>query len=179
MSNWLNHNIDRRRFLKFSGGTAAGLVAAGCALTGEESDVAAERTDLRATLPYPRTVVARATELEVDKPLVFSYPDDQSPCAVLKTGNPTPGGVGPDGDIVAYSTQCPHMGMPLSYDPEARTFKCFKHFSIYDPEALGQQVCGQSTENMPRVQLDYDGETDELLAIGVAGLIYGRVSNII
>ncbi|MFP4649263.1 MAG: arsenate reductase (azurin) small subunit [Halorhodospira sp.] len=179
MRHWLNRRLDRRHFLKASGGTAAGLAVAGCAVKAEEQEAAGQQTELKATLPYPRAAIARASELEVDEPVEFTYPDDQSPCALLKTGRSIVGGVGPEKDIVAYSTFCPHMGMPLVYDAEAQTFKCFKHFSIFDPDLRGQQVCGQSTQSLPNVQLAYDEETDELSAVGLAGLIYGRASNIL
>ncbi|MFP4129657.1 MAG: arsenate reductase (azurin) small subunit [Halorhodospira sp.] len=179
MRHWLNRRIDRRRFLKASGGTAAGLAVAGCTVTAEEQQGTAQQEAPKATLPYPRTAIARASELTVDEPVTFNYPDEQSPCALLKTGRPVDGGVGPEGDIVAYSTLCSHMGMPLTYDAEARTFKCFEHFSIFDPELRGQQVCGHATDDLPRIQLAYDESSDELSAIGVAGLIYGRASNIL
>ena len=40
-------------------------------------------------------------------------------------------------------------------------------------------VCGQATENLPRVLLDYDAKTDTLNAVGVDGLIYGRQANVL
>jgi arsenite oxidase small subunit len=40
-------------------------------------------------------------------------------------------------------------------------------------------VCGQATENLPRIKLDYDAKTDSIHASGVDGLIYGRQSNIL
>ena len=40
-------------------------------------------------------------------------------------------------------------------------------------------VCGQATENLPRVVLEYDAKTDTVTAVGVDGLIYGRQSNIL
>ena len=94
-------------------------------------------------------------------------------------GKPTPGGVGPDGDIVAHSILCTHMGCPVSYDATAKTFKCPCHFSIFDPEKNGQMVCGQATENLPQIQLIYDANSDSVSAVGVNGLIYGRQSNIL
>ncbi|WP_335582884.1 arsenate reductase (azurin) small subunit [Cupriavidus sp. USMAHM13] len=112
-------------------------------------------------------------------PLAFSYPDAASPCAVIKMGAPVPGGAGPDHDVVAYSTLCTHMGCPVAYDAKARTFKCPCHFSIFDPEKSGQMVSGQATENLPRVQLEYNASDGTFRAVGVEGLIYGRQANLL
>jgi arsenite oxidase small subunit len=71
------------------------------------------------------------------------------------------------------------MGCPVNFDAEAGTFKCPCHFSVFDPEQHGQMVCGQATENLPQIQLQYDTKSDSVTAVGVHGLIYGRQSNII
>jgi len=117
--------------------------------------------------------------MPVNEAVAFNYPDDQSLCYAIKMGNPVPGGVGPNGDIVAYSGMCTHMGCPLQYDQGSRTFKCGCHFSIFDPEQHGQMVCGQATENLPGIKLSYDAATDTVQAVGVDGLMYGRQSNIL
>ncbi len=91
-----------------------------------------------------------------------------------------PGGVGPDGDIVAFSTLCTHMGCPVAYDSSAKTFKCPCHFSQFDPEIGGQMICGQATENLP--QRRCSSVTHRRLrspATGVEGLIYGRQANVL
>ena len=41
----------------------------------------------------------------------------------------------------------------------------------------GQQVLGQATQDLPRIQLDIDAG-GEIRAVGVQGLIYGRQSNV-
>jgi len=50
---------------------------------------------------------------------------------------------------------------------------------MFDAEMGGQMVCGQATENLPRIKLGYDAKTDSVHATGVDGLIYGRQSNIL
>mgnify|MGYP002336272755 CR=1 FL=1 len=87
--------------------------------------------------------------------------------------------MGPDKDIVAYSTLCTHMGCPVSYDAQARTFKCPCHYSMFDPEKSGQMVCGQATEDLPRVVLQHDEHSGAITAIGIEGLIYGRQANLL
>ncbi|MGB5832765.1 MAG: arsenate reductase (azurin) small subunit [Thiohalocapsa sp.] len=170
-------DLSRRRFLK-TGGTAA---AAGATLVGGGFVQAETRQPNpgATTLPYPRSGIATAAGMKVNEPKAFNYPDEESFCQVIKMGRPVPGGVGPDGDIVAFSTQCTHMGCPLSYDKDARTFKCGCHFSIFDPEMQGQMVDGQATENLPRILLEHDEADDRLYAVAVEGLIYGRQCNVI
>jgi arsenite oxidase small subunit len=43
----------------------------------------------------------------------------------------------------------------------------------------GQMVCGQATEDLPKIRLQYDAKTDSVTAVGVDGLIYGRQANIL
>lgn len=169
----MDSNVSRRMFFKVSGATAAGTaVALPGAAQAADGDVG------RATLPYPRKAVAKLAGLKVNEPVAFTYPDAASPCALLKTGRRVPGGVGPDGDIVAYSTLCTHMGCPVAYDPRAKSFKCGCHFSQFDPEMAGQMICGQATENLPQVALSVAAD-GSILATAVQGLIYGRRSNIL
>lgn len=170
-------DLSRRRFLTASGAAAA----AGATLLGSPlAGATAEQSNPGATtLPYPRSGIAKVGTLKDNEPQPFNYPDEESFCQIIKMGQPVPGGIGPDGDIVAYSTQCTHMGCPLSYDKVARTFKCGCHFSIFDPEMHGQMVDGQATENLPRILLEYDQGDDTLYAVAVEGLIYGRQCNII
>jgi arsenite oxidase small subunit len=40
-------------------------------------------------------------------------------------------------------------------------------------------VCGQATEDLPRIKLQYDAKTDTVMATGVDGLIYGRQANVL
>jgi arsenite oxidase small subunit len=71
------------------------------------------------------------------------------------------------------------MGCPVSYDAGSRTFKCGCHFSTFDAEMSGQMICGQATENLPRIVLEYNPKNDSVTAVAVDGLIYGRQSNLL
>jgi arsenite oxidase small subunit len=97
----------------------------------------------------------------------------------VKTGKPVPGGVGPDADIVAYSSLCTHMGCPVNYDAAERIFKCPCHYSMFDAELSGEMICGQATENLPQIELRYNAKDGSISAVSVNGLIYGRQSNLI
>jgi len=172
----MDGKLSRRNFLKLSGVAAS----AGVAVTGLGFTQTAEAADVgRATLPYPAKAIARATTLKSNTPLSFHYPDASSPCVVIKMGEPTPGGVGPDSDIVAYSVLCTHMGCQVMYDSGTRSFRCPCHFSSFDAEKTGQMITGQATENLPQIVLEYNAKDDSVRAVGVNGLIYGRQSNIL
>jgi arsenite oxidase small subunit len=170
--------LSRRIFLKSSGGAAAAVGAAalpGAAQAAAPGDGATTAT----TLNYPKRPVGKAGGMPVNQAVSFTYPDPSSPCYAIRMGSAVPGGVGPNKDIVAYSAMCTHMGCPVAYDGGTRTFKCGCHYSIFDPENGGQMVCGQATEDLPRVQLSYDAKTDTVTAVGIDGLLYGRQANIL
>ena len=168
--------ISRRSFLK-AGGAAA--VGAGTAVAHVSSAEAATAEAGRTTLPYQPKGLGAAGKLVPNVPVSFTFPDASSPCVLVKTGMRVQGGVGPDGDVVAFSTMCTHMGCPVSYDPGTKTFKCPCHFSIFDAEKGGQMVCGQATENLPRIELRFNAKDGSLTAVSVDGLLYGRQSNVL
>jgi len=175
MSQTPNGSVSRRIFLKVTGASAVGGVAA----VASDAAVAATPDTSRTTLPYPRKALGAAAQMKVSAPVNFTYPDASSPCVAVKLGSRTPGGVGPDGDIVAYSSLCTHMGCPVAFDANTNTFKCGCHYSIFDAEKGGQMVCGQATENLPRVKLAFDAASGIVSAVGVEGLIYGRQANVL
>ena len=169
-------DISRRNFLKLGGGVAAGAASLS---TGSVFAADKQANAGRTTLPYPRRLIGKARGFKPGTAISFTYPDADSPCALIMTGQPVPGGVGPNKDIVAYSTLCAHMGCPVSYDEKAKTFKCPCHFSIFDPEMEGQMVDGQATENLPRIVLEYNDKDGTVAAVAVEGLIYGRQANVL
>jgi len=167
--------FSRRGFLKISSGVAASAAAMGVAPAQAATATDAGRT----TLPYKPKALAKAKGLKPNSPLSFTFPDEQSPCTLVKVGREVPGGVGPDRDIVAYSSLCTHMGCPVNYDQSTLTFRCGCHYSVFDAEMGGQMVCGQATENLPQITLQYHEKTDTVTAVSVNGLIYGRQSNLL
>lgn len=170
--------LSRRSLLKLTSTTAA-VGALTISSRGFAQTPAPQTPTGSTTLPYPNNTIAKMGDLKVNEPLSFLYPDDSSPCVLIKKGKEVLAGAGPDKDIVAYSILCTHMGCPVMYDAAAETFKCPCHFSIFDPDKRGQMVCGQATENLPRIVLDYSESDGSIKAVAVDGLIYGRQSNIL
>ena len=166
-------NTGRRKFLGTSitaGAVSVISVHSGNAEAGRPKNTCAA---------YPVIPIAEIEQLAKSSVRSFSYPDEYSPCLLVKLDFAADGGVGPDKNIVAYSSMCTHMGCFVSYDSSTQTFQCPCHFSIFDPENNGQMVCGQATENLPRIELSHDTKTGHIIATGIQGRLYGRVSNIL
>lgn len=163
--------IGRRRFLAGAGVAAAGTAAVQLAVKPAK---AASATGVN----YPSTKLANLRDLKIDEPLNVAYPDADAPGVLLKFGKRIPTGAGPDGDIVGFSTVCPHKGYPLNYVANDRTLNCPGHYSRFDCEAGGLQIWGQATQNLPQYILRIDGNGD-IYAEGVDELLYGRLSNVL
>lgn len=165
-------DVGRRRFLSGATVAAAGAVAA----TTIASPATAAPSQAR--VAYPSHRLANISQLKLNEPLDVAYPDADAPGVLIKLGTRVQGGVGPDGDIVGFSTVCPHKGFPLSYSKEDKTLSCPGHYGRYDAEKGGQQIWGHATQNLAQYQLRTDGKGD-IYADGVDELLYGRLSNVL
>ena len=165
-------DVGRRQFLTGTGAAAAGVAAA----TMVPSD--AKAAPARARVDYPSNKLANLKDLKSGEPFDVAYPDGDAPGVLLKLGSRVEGGAGPDGDVVGFTTVCPHKGYPLAYNSGDRTFNCPGHYSRFDAEAGGQQIHGQATQNLPQYILRVDKKGD-IYAEGVDELLYGRLSNVL
>ncbi|MEZ5789146.1 MAG: arsenate reductase (azurin) small subunit [Xanthobacteraceae bacterium] len=166
-------DVGRRRFLSGAGMAAAGAAVATAIPTGEvEAAVPAAR------VVYPAARLGNVKDLKLNEPMAVAYPDTDAPGVLIKLGKRVPGGVGADGDIVGFTTLCPHKGFPLNYNASTRTLSCPGHYSIFDCEAGGQETWGHATQNLPQYALKVDSKGD-IYADGVDELIYGRLSNVL
>ena len=147
-------DVGRRKFL-----SGAGMAAASAA-TATLVTSTAKAAPAQARVEYPSNKLGNVSALKVDDPLPVFYPDTDAPGVILKLGKRVPTGVGPDGDIVGFSTICPHKGFPLAYNKSDRTLNCPGHYSRFDCEAGGQQVWGQATQNLPQYVLRVDANGD-------------------
>lgn len=163
-----------RRFFLSRGAfvAAAGAAAAATARVPAQAAVGA------ALVNYPSNRIGNLRDLKVDEPVAVQYPDNDSPGVLLKVGHAVAGGVGPQGDVVAFSTMCPHKGFPLFYSAKDRTLSCPGHYSRFDVEQGGLEVMGHATQNLAQFRLRVDANGD-VFAEGVDELIYGRLSNVL
>jgi arsenite oxidase small subunit len=164
--------VGRRQFLRGGFATAAALPMVG--LMAKDAKAASNG----ALLDYPSAKLANVKDLKVNEPKEISYPEADAPGVLLKLGKAVEGGAGPDGDIVGFTTVCPHKGFPLNYRADDKTLNCPGHYSRFDCENGGQQIHGQATQNLPQFALRVDDKGD-IYAEGVVELIYGRLSNVL
>jgi arsenite oxidase small subunit len=164
--------LGRRQFLR--GGIVAAAALPVTSVMGTEAKAATSG----AILDYPTSKIGNIKDLKPNEPMEVSYPDADAPGVVLKLGKAVEGGVGPEGDIVGFSTICPHKGFPMTYNAERRTLNCPGHYSVFDCEAGGQQTWGHATQNLPQYMLRVDDKGD-IWAEGVDELLYGRMSNVL
>src|SRR4051794_7255465 len=82
-------SVSRRTFIRISGTALSGSLAAGIA----PGMVAAAATPAES---YPVTNVAELASIKVDAPILFAYPDANSPAALVRLPKAAPGGVGPE-----------------------------------------------------------------------------------
>ena len=164
--------VGRRQFLRGGLATAAALPMVG--LMAKDARAATNG----ALLDYPSAKLANVKDLKANKPLDVMYPDDDAPGVLIKLGAKVEGGAGQDGDIVGFSTICPHKGFPLAYNAGDRTLNCPGHYSRFDCERGGLEIWGQATQNLPQYMLRVDDKGD-IYAEGLDELLYGRLSNVL
>lgn len=131
---------------------------------------------------YPRQKIGTLSSLRPDQPIIFSYPDTgpNATSMAVKLGVRAGGGIGPDQDVVAFNALCTHMGGPMigSYQKADKALgPCPFHQTTFDLTKHGMVIGGHATESLPQVLLELDG--DDMYAVGVLGLIYGRYDNLV
>ena len=128
----------------------------------------------------PRKRIGALSELKPNEAVSFNYPDEAElqNCMLVKTGERSGGGVGPEQDVVAFSARCTHMGASLDgdYKPEHNVAgPCSLHLTTFDLTRHGIVVAGHATQALPQIILELDG--DDIFAVGNVGLIYGYSKN--
>ncbi|NNE88065.1 MAG: arsenate reductase (azurin) small subunit [Silicimonas sp.] len=165
--------MNRRQFL-LTGGIATTVVMVGIPGMPEAQTPAAVST-------YPRKLIARLSELTTDEPFDFEYPDEgeYAESILVKLGKEAGGGIGPQKDVVAFNYTCTHQGGPLqgTYQAADKALgPCPLHLTTFDLTRHGIFIAGQAYQSLPQVLLELDG--DDIYAVGMFGLIYGRFDNL-
>jgi arsenite oxidase small subunit len=157
--------LSRRRFIQSSTATAF-LFLTGFKNQGQKG----------AAVSYPSVKIGNSKTLKLNDPVTFNFPDEQSPCVLVKTGREAIDGIGAKKDIVAFSTLCTHMGCPTTYSKGRLVCKC--HYSMFDVSRNGQSYQGLASQWIPQIVLREDPASGDIFAEGVQGLIYGRIGNL-
>ena len=164
---------SRRNFLKFATVASALLAIGGIgavlkSITNTAPPTAAI-TGTSALMQFPRVKVAELSDLMIDQPISFNYPLDNEPNILVKLGTKADGGVGPKGDIVAFSSICQHLGCIYgfqaagsspscnpSYKADRPVGYCCCHGSVYDFLNEANVIAGPSQRPQPQVLLEVD-----------------------
>ncbi|WP_298975244.1 arsenate reductase (azurin) small subunit [uncultured Roseobacter sp.] len=165
--------MNRREFLLTSG------IATSVVMVGVPGMPQAQTPAVVST--YPRKLIAKLSALTVDEPFDFEYPDEgeYAESILVKLGRAAGGGLGPDKDVVAFNYTCTHQGGPLqgTYQAADKALgPCPLHLTTFDLTRHGIFIAGQAYQSLPQVLLELDG--DDIYAVGMFGLIYGRFDNL-
>jgi arsenite oxidase small subunit len=179
--------VDRRSFLKLSGLTTGIVLSGGAVIVGTVGQrpvgVATARQAEKVQFAYPEypdVVIANLADVKSGEPIFFEYPQAGQRNMLVKLDKFAEEGIGSDGDIVAFSTACSHMGAPLDnvYNHEYGMLgPCPLHFSSFDLSKSGMNVMGKTSDHLPQVALALDDNGD-IRATGMFGLIYGYPANL-
>jgi arsenite oxidase small subunit len=129
---------------------------------------------------FPRMKVANLNDLQAGKWISFNYPLEETPNILVRLGQGAEGGVGPDGDIVAFSQICQHLGCIYgyvspgtspacnsSYTSSGPVGYCCCHGSVYDLTKGAKVLGGPSPRAQPQVILEFDSSTGDIYAKGM------------
>lgn len=162
--------------------TSTVTVTVGSLSSGNETGSASGSTSTSQTSssPFPRFKVANLSDVSASTPVYFNYPLDETPNILVKLGVKAEGGVGPDGDIVAFSTICQHLGCIYGFVPSGKsptcdsTYKaagpegyCCCHGTAYDLTKAGAVITGPSPRPVPQVTLEFDSSSGDIFAVGM------------
>ena len=166
--------VSRRNFLITSGVTTTVMV------TLNRGTAFAQEVPATITT-FPRKFVAKLSDLKLDEPIDFTYPDEgaHAESMIVRMGVRAGGGLGPDEDVVAFNYACTHQGNSLSgsYKKDTKSLGAFAlHLSTYDLTRHGILISGQAYQSLPQVLLELEG--DDIYATGIFGLIFGRYDNL-
>jgi arsenite oxidase small subunit len=171
---------SRRDFLKLAAAVSGALAIAGIASIMKAVVIPeVPGSTMTTTIAFPRVKVSSLGELTVGTAIPFDYPLDSEPNYLVKLGTKAEGGVGPEGDIVAFSDVCQHLGCNWAYVAPGQSPKvnssyvapspvgyCPCHGSVFDLANGANVIGGPSPRPVPQVQLEVDSSGD-IYAVGM------------
>ncbi len=161
--------VSRRNFLILGGAGVTVLATFGSGASAQDL----------VSSSYARKTIARLGELEPGIAVSFLYPTDDIENVLVMLNEEAGAGIGPERNIVAFNTICPHMGGYMgAFDFKAEHSvlgPCPLHLSTFDLSRHGMVVSGHGTASLPQITLELDG--DDIVATGVMGLFFGHSRN--
>ena len=170
----------RRNFLKLAISFSALLLVGGIAAIAKSiTNPAPSQNQSTGPVAFPRLKVAQLSDLQLNQPVLFNYPLDDEPNILVRLGQKAEAGVGPEGDIVAFSALCQHLGCVYSFQATGNSPKCNSsyqaaspvgycccHGSVFDLRHHAQVVSGPSPRPQPQVILEIDN-SGNIYAVGM------------
>ena len=136
--------VARREFTKFLGLASLGFVV------GQLWIIVQNWLGRRQSAAWPRKRIAHQDALPVGATLEFHYPDDDSPCLLLRTEANT---------YVAYDQKCTHLSCAVTPDLAHQCLHCPCHEGYFDC-TTGRPIAGPPRRPLPRVVLDITAAGD-------------------
>jgi arsenite oxidase small subunit len=183
--------VTRRKFLKAAIAVSIALLLGGVGSVWKATTKPAvpftSGTNPTPATGFPRVMIGNVNNLQVNTPVIFNYPLNDEPNILVKLGQAASGGVGPQGDIVAFSQICQHLGgyctfLPAGASPPCESSVkaatpqayCCNHGAQYDYLQGGKVIGGPPLNPVPQVQLEVDS-SGNIFATGMTPpSIYGH-----
>ena len=143
-----DHHVARRDFTRF-------LVLTSGAFVCGQAWIAAHSLVRRRDAPPARKRIAALADIPVRSALMFSYPDEQDPCLLIRLA---------DDQLVAYSQKCTHLSCAVVPEIDEGVLHCPCHEGYFDL-ATGRNIAGPPPRPLPRIVLELDG--GDVFAVGV------------
>ncbi|MGD0645821.1 MAG: cytochrome b5 domain-containing protein [Candidatus Bathyarchaeia archaeon] len=177
--------MERREFLKLAAAAGGAITIAAVLSTFKAATFVPKSTS---TLAWPTVTVTNINQLTNLTPLIFNYPLTNTPNILVKLGVAAANGIGPNGDIVAFSAICQHLGCQYSFispggSPVCNSsYKaaipmgyCCCHGSQYDFVHGAKVIGGPAPRPVPMVQLQFNSATGNINAVSMgAPTIFGH-----
>ena len=170
--------MQRRDFLKLAAVGGGAITIAAVLSTLKAATFAPTSTSIAS---WPKVTVTNIKNLTNLMPIVFYYPLTNTPNYLVKLGVVATGVLGPNGDIVAFSAICQHLGCEYGFlapgsSPVCNTkYKaafpmgyCCCHGSQYDFVQGAKVIGGPAPRPVPMVQLQFDAATGDISVVGMA-----------
>lgn len=143
--------LTRRRFCNTALLVSAGLVLAPNEIRSQKP------TEDQSLLAYPPMKIEGAERVMPGTSLYFNYPKASDPAVLLRTM---------DGQYLAFSRKCAHLGCSIDFDQAQRCLVCPCHRGVYDSRT-GYVVYGPPPRPLDQIILQVRAG-GELWAVGKA-----------
>lgn len=142
--------LTRRSFCNTAVLVSAGLVLA--------ADVKSQKSDERQSLvAHPPVKIEGAERVMSGSSLYFNYPTASDPAVLVRTM---------DGQYLAFSRKCAHLGCSIEFDKAQRCLVCPCHRGVYDSRT-GYVIYGPPPKPLDQIILQVRAGS-EIWAVGKA-----------